>query len=173
MKRLLLVIIVFVSTGTMTSSNAQSPMEKWKKFEGDWKAEVTMWMDMSGQAMVDHLIVHNEMIMNGLFFTSRYSGKMMEMDYEGINTIGFNLEKKVFVTSWIDNMNSGIAYSEGKWNADGKSIEFGGLTYDVVSGKDLPTREIFTMTDDTHLKIEMFGVMNGMVMKTMEFNLTK
>ncbi|MFI5135679.1 MAG: DUF1579 family protein, partial [Chitinophagales bacterium] len=87
---------------------AQSPMNNLKKYAGDWAATVTMWMTPADSPMIDHLTAHSEMIMNDLFFTSKYSGTMMEMGYEGERTIAYDVVKKKFVCTFIDNMNSGI-----------------------------------------------------------------
>ena len=94
----------------------------------------------------------------------------MGMNYEGLSTIGYSLEKNKYVSTWIDNMNSGIDYREGKASDDGKKIEFIGTAFDMVSGKDVPTRQVLTLIDDTHQTIELFTIANGKEMKTIEID---
>ena len=169
--RLITTIILIVFA--IMKLQAQSPMKAMGKYAGNWKAEFSMWMDPSQPPMIEQLTVHREMIMNGLFLSSRYTGFSMGMNYEGIGTLGYSMEKKMYVSSWIDNMNSGISYMEGKASSDGKSIEFHGTATDVTTGKDILMRQVLTFIDDTHQKIEIFVTTAGKEAKTIEFNLTK
>ena len=173
MKTLKLFIIVIILLASIVRLQAQSPMKTLSKYTGDWKAEFIMWMDPTQPPMKEQLTVHRETIMNGLFLTSHYTGFSMGMNYEGTSTIGYSMEKKKYVSSWIDNMNSGISYMEGKLSDDGKSIEFHGTEVDAVTGKDKPVREVLTFVDDTHQKIEIFVTTDEKEVKTIEYNLAK
>ncbi|HYV93388.1 MAG TPA: DUF1579 domain-containing protein [Chitinophagales bacterium] len=164
------IIIILIASIKL---QAQSPMKAMSKYTGSWKAEFMMWMDPVQPPMKDQLTVQREMIMNGLFLSSRYTGYSMGMNYEGISTIGYSMEKKKYVSSWIDNMNSGISYMEGTASSDGKSIEFHGTATDAVTGKDILMRQVLTFVDETHQKIEIFVTKDGNEVKTIEFNLTK
>jgi hypothetical protein len=157
----------------LMQGRAQSAMESLTKYAGDWNANYIMWMDASSAPMSFQISVHNEMKMNNLFFTSYYTGNVMDMTYEGVSTIAYDLQKGKFESMWIDNMNSGINYMEGKASDDKKSIEFHKTTCDQTAGRDLPMRQVLILTDATHQKIEMFTMMNGKEMKTIEIDLTK
>lgn len=152
---------------------AQSPMQAMTKYVGDWKADYIMWMDTTSESMSFQISVRNEMKMNNLFFTSYYTGSVMDMDYEAISTIGYDLQKGKFQSTWIDNMNSGITYTEGKASANKQTIEFHGIAFDPTSGRDAPMRQVLTLTDANHLKIEVFTRTYGKERKSIEINLTK
>jgi len=124
------------------------------KLTGLWKAEFIMWMDPAQPPMRDQLTAHREMIRNGLFFTSHYTGQSMGMNYEGLSTLGYSIEKKKYVSSWIDNMNSGISYMEGKMSNDGKTIVFVGTKTDAITGIDMPVRQVLTFIDDTTRRLK-------------------
>ena len=168
-----LVAALFIVMNGFLQLHAQSSMQMISKYTGDWKAEYTMWMDTSSASMTYELSVHSDMIMNNLFLTSHFTGNVMGMNYEGINTIGFDSQKGIFQSTWIDNMNSGISYLEGKAGGDGKSIEFRGTVFDAISGKDVPVKQVITLVDDMHEKIEMITMVGGKEMKTLEINLVK
>jgi hypothetical protein len=148
-------------------------MKTLSKYTGEWKAEYIMWMDPSQPPMKEQLTVHRETIMNGLFLVSHFTGFSMGMNYEGTSTIGYSMERKKYVSSWIDNMNSGISYMEGKASDDGTSIEFHGNEVDAVTGQEKAVREILTFADDTHQKIEIFVTTDGKEVKTIEYDLVK
>lgn len=164
---LILVLIFFIRQHAL----AQSPMNELKKYTGTWKAAVTMWMMPSDPPMVDTLVVQNEMMMNDLFFTSKYSGTMMMMNYEAVRTIGYDVVKKKFTSTFIDDMNSGIDYKEGI--ANGKTIELLGTKPDPITGKNLSTRDLITFMDASHMNIQQFEMLDGNERKTLEINLTK
>ncbi|MBA3647847.1 MAG: DUF1579 family protein [Chitinophagales bacterium] len=173
MKTLKLFITSFIILISVLQARAQFPMQAMAKYAGDWQAEYIMWMDTTAESMSFPLTVHRDMIMNNLFMTSRYTGTVMEMAYDGINTIGYDLKKGTFQSVWIDNMNSNINYLEGKPSTDGKSIEFKGIAGDAIPGKNIQYREVITFTDDTHQRIEMYKMTNGREYKTIEIILAK
>lgn len=158
---------------TFARVQAQSPMASLAKYTGDWKADYVMWMDTSSASMSFQLSAHSEMKMNNLFFTSHYTGTVMDMAYEGVSTIAYDLQKGKFETTWMDNMNSGINYMEGKGSAESKNIEFHGTSCDPTAARATQMRQVLSLIDATHLKIEMFSTMNGKERKTIEINLTK
>jgi hypothetical protein len=168
-----LLITLFLILAAPVQVHAQSPMQSMTQYAGDWKGNYTMWMDTSSASMNYQVSAHIEMKMNNLFFTSHYTGSIMDMAYEGVSTIAYDLQKGKFESTWMDNMNSGISYMEGKASADKKSIEFHGIACEQATGTDEPVRQVLTLTDATHQKIEMFVMMNGKEVKTIEINLTK
>src|SRR5437868_5809578 len=87
-----------------TPGEAQKMMAK---SAGDWKADVTMTMDPSAPPIRSQAVVHNEMQMGGRYLTTHYAGQMMGMPFEGLGTIGFDNGKKMYYSTWIDNMGTG------------------------------------------------------------------
>ena len=51
-------------------------------------------------------------------------GKMMDMDFHGMEIDGFDNVKKKFVSSWVDNMGTGIMLSEGTYDPATKTITY-------------------------------------------------
>ncbi len=48
----------------------------------------------------------------------------MECLFEGMSLMGYDNAKKVFMSSWVDNMGSGIMQMEGTWDPNTKTINF-------------------------------------------------
>lgn len=146
------------------------------KSDGNWTGENTMWMEEGGQPMKSTSQATNKMIYGGRYQMSEHKGDFMGMPFEGMSVTGYDNAKKKFVSSWIDNMGTGIMYMEGEWNAANKSIEFKGkMTDPARPGKDCNIREIYTFVDDNTQKLEMFGPgsKTGKEMKTMEILFTR
>lgn len=146
------------------------------KFDGNWTGATSMWMDDSGKAATSTSECTNKMIFGGRYQVSNYKGNFMGMPFEGMSIMGYDNSKKKFVSTWIDNMGTGLMHAEGDWNPSTKSIDFKGkMTDPSRPGKDCEVREVYTFTDDNNHKLEMYGQnpKTGKEMKTMEINFTR
>lgn len=158
----------YATPGEMQKMLAQS--------DGNWVGETTMWMENGSQPMMSKSEAANKMIFDGRYQMSTHKGDMMGMPFEGISIVGYDNSKKKFVSSWIDNMGTGIMNMEGVWNASTKSIEFKGkMTDPSRPGKECNVREVFTFIDDNTQKMEMYGpdAKTGKEFKTMEIKYTR
>ncbi len=90
------------------------------------------------------------------------------MPFEGLSIVGYDNAKKVFVSSWVDNMGTGIMNMEGTWDPTTKSINFKGVTVEPTTGKDMDVKETFSIVDKDTQKMEMYMVNGGQDIKTME-----
>lgn len=167
------------ATATKAWMDYATPGEMQKmlaKSDGNWVGETTMWMENGSQPMMSKSEATNKMVFDGRYQMSTHKGDMMGMPFEGISIVGYDNSKKKFVSSWIDNMGTGIMNMEGIWNASTKSIEFKGkMTDPSRPGKDCNVREIYTFVDDNTQKMEMYGpdAKTGKEFKTMEINYTR
>jgi hypothetical protein len=144
------------------------------KSDGVWNEEVTMWMDPGQPSQKSTATCTNKMVLNGLYQESVHKGTMMGMPFEGHGTVGYDNAKKVFVSSWIDNMGSGIMNAEGTWDNATKSLVMKGKTTDPLTGKDKDFREVMKFTDDNNQTMEMYGAgPDGKEMKMMEIKFTR
>ena len=139
------------------------------KTDGEWETTASMWMDPSAQPVVSKGTSSNKMIMGGRYQESRYKGDMMGQPMEGIATLGYDNAKKVFQTTWIDNMGTGVMTMSGTWDDASKTINFTGMQTDPSSGKDMKMRETVKFIDDNNMQMEMFTTPEGgSEMKMME-----
>ncbi|PZF74408.1 DUF1579 domain-containing protein [Taibaiella soli] len=144
------------------------------KSDGNWNADITMWMDPTGAPTKTKGTCVNRMILGGRYQESINKSTFNGMPFEGRSLVGYDNAKKVFVYNWIDNMGTGMMTMEGKWNAATKTVEFMGTMVDPSSGNDMKVRETFQLIDNDHQKMEMYMVMpGGQDMKTMEITFTR
>jgi hypothetical protein len=96
------------------------------------------------------------------------------MPFEGISTTGYDNAKKTFVSTWVDNMGTGIMIMEGKWDEKTKTLHLKGKQTDPTTGKEMDVRETFTVIDDNTQKMEMFMTpAGGKEYKNMEIVFTR
>ena len=73
---------------------------------------------------------------------------MMGMPFEGMSTTAYDNVSKEYVSTWIDNMGSGIMVMKGNWDEGTKSVNLSGTIKNPANGLDCTIREIFKNIDD-------------------------
>ena len=178
------VLILAVTGGVKAQDDAM--MKAWQNYmtpgdvhkmiaksDGKWNAEVSMWMAPDSAAEKSTAVCENKMILGGRYQQSVHKGTMMGMPFEGMSLLGYDNAKKTFMSSWVDNMGTGIMYMEGTWDEATKSINFKGRSVDPVTGKDMEIREVFKLVDDNNQLLEMYCTTDGKEMKTMEIKFSR
>jgi hypothetical protein len=143
------------------------------KSNGEWNQEVTMWMAPGAPPMKSMSTCTNRMILGNRYQESKASGTFNNMPFEGSGITGYDNAKKVFVSTWIDNMGTGVMTVEGSYDDKTKTINYHGKSVDPMTGKDTPIRETYKIVDDNTQVMEMFMTQNGKEMKTMEIKMTR
>ena len=97
----------------------------------------------------------------------------MGMPMEGIGTLAYDNTRKIFLSTWIDNLGTGMMYMEGKWDETSKSIIHEGESLDPMMGKMVKVKQIMIYIVDNNQLMEMFMIQDGNEIKTMEIKLTR
>ena len=148
---------------------------------GTWNYTVKMWMDPSAPPSESKGTATRKAEMGGRYFVMDASGKfqmpgpdgkMKTMDFKGRSTEGYDNAKKKFVSSWIDNMGTGIMLSEGTYDPSTKTFTFH-ASYDMAPGVQTKIRETLKIADKDHHTMEWFEQRGGHEVKTMEIAYTR
>ena len=141
------------------------------KDTGTWDAEMTFWMPESPEPQKATSVATYKMILDGKYQEGVFKGDMWGMPFEGRGTTAYDNASKQFITTWIDNMGTGMLVSRGQYDETSKTITFNGVMVDPVTGKEKKVKEIITYIDDNTQKMEMFDIdANGKEFKNMEIN---
>ena len=185
MKTLITLFALLLSCGS-AFSQTQEEMAAWEasmtpgaqhewlaSMDGYWNAKVKLWMDPSQPASESEATSKNEMIMNGLYQRSSHTGNMMGMPFSGESTTGYDNVNKKFVSSWIDNMGSGIMTMEGSYEDQTKTLTFIGKMTDPTTGTLMDFKETLkVISPDSHV-LTMYMVQGDADIKTMEIIYTR
>lgn len=140
---------------------------------GTWNCDMTFWSDANAKPEKETSVAEIKMILGGRFQEATYKGTMMGQPFEGKGTVGYNNASKEYISTFIDNMGTGMMTSRGKYNESTKSIEYFGEMADPVTAKNTKYREVYTIVDAKTRKMEMYDTKNGTEYKSMEIVMTK
>lgn len=182
-----LILFLFIASLLSIKSQAQDDeMKKWMEYmtpakehqmlakdNGEWKFFSKYWMDPSTPPSESEGTASFEMILGGRYSMSKHKGNMMGMDFEGINIVGYDNAKKVYVNMWIDNMGTGMMYAEGKYDESSKTFVFTGKYFDPMTGKDEDYKETMKTIDENNFLLEMFMFKEEKAIKNMEIKFTR
>jgi hypothetical protein len=144
-------------------------MHKWMaKMDGTWDADMTMWMYPDSPAMHTKGIAIYKMNPDGLHQESVHTADMGPMKFEGRSVMGYDNVKKAFVSTWYDNMGSGIMVMEGSYDEPTKTFTSTGKCVDPTKGGEVEMRETVKYIDDNTFQMEMFCTQDGKETKAME-----
>jgi hypothetical protein len=113
------------------------------------------------------------MILGGRYQESTNTGSFNGMPFEGISTVGYDNAKKKYVSTWVDNMGTGIMYLEGTWNNATRMGVFTGTAIDPMTGKECNIRQTLKIIDENTQEMEMFDNKMGKETKTMHIKLMR
>ncbi len=150
---------------------------------GTWDYHVKAWMspDPNAAPTESSGTAVTRAVLDGRFFISEHTGKfqmpgpdgkMMEMDFKGMGTEGYDNAKKKFVATWIDNMGTGIMGLEGTYDAATKTLTYRG-EYEMMPGMKTKIREVLKVPDRDHRIFEFFEDRGGKEVRTLEISYTR
>jgi hypothetical protein len=160
----------------MTKAATPGPQhELLKKLAGEWDAKVKFQMDPSQPMQESQSSSTVKMLMDGRYCQEVASGQMMGAPFSGMGVTGYDNVLGKYVSTWIDNMGTGIMASQGTVDASGKVITWASTMSDPATGKPSKARMVTTIADDDHHTLEMFAVPPGgkKEMKTMSIEYTR
>ena len=110
-------------------------------------------------------------------FTSAYSGRYIREEYAsdfagkpfmGTGTTGYDRAAKHFVTTWHDNMGTGIAHLAGSATREGQEITYHGTMMCAQTQREVHLRHVVSWESSDRFTISMFNRSEGKERKVME-----
>jgi hypothetical protein len=151
--------------------------------DGNWNYAIKFWMnpDPNAPPQQSKGTATRKSVMGGRFVVMDVSGKMQmpgedgkmkDMQFKGMGVEGYDNVKKKFVASWIDNMGTGIQFSDGTYDPATKTLTYTS-EMEPVPGMKTPVREVIKVADNNHMTLEWYENHGGQEKKTMEINYTR
>ena len=151
--------------------------------DGNWTYAIKMWMNPDPNAAPQQSkgTATRKSIMDGRFVVMDVTGKMQmpgengkmkDMQFKGMGVEGYDNAKQKFVASWIDNMGTGIQFSDGTYDPASKTLTYTS-EMEMMPGMKTPVREVIKLTDKDHMMLEWYETHGGQEKKTMEIAYTR
>src|SRR5262245_51167298 len=142
--------------------------------EGTWTAKVKSWFG-PGEPKESTGTMVRKMIMDGRYLQETFKGEFLGTKFEGMGIVAYDVNKKKYVTSWIDNMTTGISMMQGSYDADSKTLTSLGEEDNPAMGGKMKTRDVLKMISADEQRFEMFRTpqKTGKEFKVMEITYTR
>ena len=141
---------------------------------GEWKEVIYMWSAPGVEPMKNSANCVTNMILGGLYQETIHSGSFEGMDFYGRSVVGYDNVLRKFVSTWFDNMGSGIMYLEGTYDERTNTITFTGDAVDPILRKKVKIREVLTLKADNEMIFDMYTTPPGQAeFKSMQIVMTR
>lgn len=105
----------------MKMPEPQKEHEWLKHYVGEWDAEIELTME-PGKPPEKSKGTENTQPIGGFWVLSEYKGTFMDRPFTGVMTLGYDPEKKKYIGTWVDSMNSHLWTYEGTVDAEGRIL---------------------------------------------------
>jgi len=150
---------------------------------GNWDYTIKFWMnpDPNAKPQESKGTATRKPIMGGRYVMMDVGGKMQmpgedgkmkDVQFKGMALEGYDNVKRKFVGSWIDNMATGIQFSEGTYDPASKTFTYTS-EMEPVPGMKSQVREVLKIVDNNHMTLEWYENQGGQERKTMEIAYTR
>ncbi len=145
---------------------------------GTWDYATKMWMAPGAPPMQSKGTAVREAAMGGRYFIAHTSssmempgadGKMQSFEFKGMSIDGYDNVKQKFISTWIDNMGTGILVSEGTYEPASKTFTYHG-TMEAVPGMKTEVRETVKVVDADHHTFSFYEMRGGKEALVMEIS---
>lgn len=141
------------------------------KLAGSFDAKVKMMDPTGGEAHESKGTLKRTVILDGRYVKEDFKGSFAGNTFQGMGLIGFDADKKKYVSQWIDSMSTGFAGSEGTFDEATKTLTTHGEA--MMMGKKIKTKDVLKMVSEDEQHMEMYRNMDGKDVKMMEITFTR
>ena len=124
----------------MKASRPDEHHQRLAEFEGTWDFTSRWWMKPGAPAQESKGTSTYEMILGGRYRRETVRSEMAEGTFEGIGYSAYDNLKGAYVSTWIDDMGTGIMTYEGGYDDATKTWSWTGEYIDAMSGKPATMR---------------------------------
>jgi len=186
---ILVLVIASPATAASQKSTKKAPvmdekamMDAWMKaatpgpahkqlaeMEGTWDAKVSTWMKPGDPAQISNGVSDNKLVLGGRYLQQTYTGNFMGQPFNGLGYTGYDNVSKKYVSTWMDDMGTGIMMSSGA-----SVMKMSGSVNDPMTGKTAMVSSKLSIADADHHTMEMWGpAPDGKMYRTMEISYSR
>ncbi len=162
-------LIVFCLSFAASAQDQDAMMKAWMAYAtpgdahktmgnlaGTWETTVKSYMDPANPTESKGTSTFKS-VMDGRYIMEEAEGDFQGMPFHGMGIYGFDNGSKKYVSTWVDNMGTGIMSGTGTSDDGGKTINWNSKSYDPMSGQEQPYRSSMHMMSPDQYHFEMYG----------------
>lgn len=144
--------------------------EFFKQFVGEWTTTTRVWMGGPGAPAQESAGTSTySLILGGRFLKSESKGEMMGMPHEGLGLTGFDNNRKLYRSMWVDNMITGFITNTGNLDQTGKILtQFGEMDEPMTGEIGKPVKYVTRVVSPDQHVFEIWEVLYGDPFKVVE-----
>lgn len=163
-----------ISKAWMEYATPGDAHKRMAKDNGVWDEDMTSWQHDGAEPMKMKMTAEIKSIFDGKYQEAVHKGDFMGMPFEGKSTLAYDNASKEYISTWIDNMSTGIMVMRGNCDEAAKTFKMEGEVIDPVTKKMKKMREVITMVDENTQKMEMYDTgYDGKEFKSMEITMKR
>jgi hypothetical protein len=128
---------------------------------GTWDAKVTFYFPDPAKPSVSKGVMTRSMILAGNYLQESFDGEFLGKKFSGLALIGFDPNKKKFVTVWADSMSTNMVTTEGTYDPLQKTLTSLGRELDPTTKKDMKMRDVLKIVSADEQVLEMYRQPKG------------
>lgn len=148
-----------------------------EQLAGDWTYTMTHKMAAAAPEMASEGTSKNEWILDGRFLRQEVNSQIdmggQMMSYHGIGTIGYDNMKKEYMSTWMDNMSTGMMVSTAQYDPASKTLKESGTFSCPMKGTQVSFTSELKFIDGNHFTYTMYQEENGQKYKSMDISYTR
>jgi hypothetical protein len=142
------------------------------KMAGKWDVSAKFWMGLPTDGQATAGSAEFKSILDGWFVQQEFSGTFMDSPYRGVGMLGYDTASKRFTNYWSDSVGSPPMFLLGTSKDGGTTVEYPGEMPDGKGGVS-KYKTVATHKSDDEFVYEMYEVMGGKDVKSMELTYTR
>ena len=120
-----------------------------RQFAGDWLVEADCYMNTDGPPEESKGIERIRSL-GGFWLLVEIEADMMGKPFHGVQTLGFDTEKKRFIGTWVDSLTSELWNYEGTLNREHTALTLNSEGVCPQTGQLTKVRSVLEITDNNH-----------------------
>jgi hypothetical protein len=156
------------------ASKPGAPHEPLEALAGRFEQEIRWWLEPGAEPTLSKGLAEVTRIMGGRYVKQQLLAELAGEPFQALSLIGYDNQKRAYVSVWIDNFSSGILNCVGRYDAEARLFTFVGSYEDPLTGKKMTARLTTRIVDADHQLFERYETLpDGAEIKTMEIRATR
>ncbi|MCE9581011.1 MAG: DUF1579 domain-containing protein [Planctomycetes bacterium] len=142
------------------------------KLAGKWDVSAKFWMGLPDDGKATQGSAEFKAILDGWYVQQEFTGTFMGAPYKGAGMLGYNQASGKYTNYWSDSAGSMPMLLMGTSADGGKTVEYPGEMPDGKGGVS-KYKTVATHKSDDEFVYEMYEIMDGKDVKSMELTYTR